>query len=96
MSALMEREYLTVLNIKPDTGLLLEQNRTVLTSRSQTVNVGQQLGLGNSWVSHQADVYVALREKSQKGKSFAVFTGFHEGKRFTFEKRTTHTVRRNW
>lgn len=39
-------------------------NKTVLTSRSQTVNVGQQLGFGNSWVSHQADVYVALRQSS--------------------------------
>lgn len=44
-----------------------QQNRTVLTSRSQTVDVAQQLGLGDSRVSHQADVYVALKKKSVFG-----------------------------
>lgn len=39
-------------------------NMAVLTSRSQTVDVRQQLRLGDSWVSHQADVYVALVEKT--------------------------------
>ena len=32
-----------------------------LTARGQAVDVGQQLRLGNSWVSHQADVDGALR-----------------------------------
>lgn len=69
----MEREFLTGSIIKPDTGIVLQQNRTALTSRSQTVNVGQQLGLGNAGVSHQADVYVALREESQNRKSVESF-----------------------
>lgn len=40
--------------------------RTVLTSRSQAVNVRQQLGLGNSWISHQADVDVTLKGEEPK------------------------------
>lgn len=37
-----------------------------LTSRGQTVDVGQQLGLGHSRVAHQADVDVALWREDQE------------------------------
>lgn len=57
---------------------------TALTSRSQTVNVGQQLGLGDSWVSHQADVYVALRRGrgAKTGSCCSFRTDFFISKQF--------------
>lgn len=49
-------------------------SRTVLTSRSQAVNVGQQLGLGNSRISHQADVDGALKKKNHDRRNVTGFT----------------------
>lgn len=71
-------------------------SRTVLTSRSQAVHVGQQLGLGNSWISHQADVDVTLREKNQNRSSVAGFTWFDEGKCFIYFGEISTDIDRGW
>jgi len=62
----------TAANIQPRNSLLqrniaisLHYTKTLLTSRSQSVNVVEQLRLGNSWVSHQAYIDAACNKNIQ-------------------------------